>query len=121
MSPALKAALDRCRTLLLAAVAGGAAGMGGTAPAAIGPQSQAVTPAEAAAWSAAQRARTPEAYQRYLELFPIGPHAEEAFRLLIERSFQRQPVPQLVDLEPALGPGVPERTRVVAAADLALY
>lgn len=121
MSPALKAALNRCRTLLLAAVAGGAAGMGGAAPAAVGPQTQAVTPAEAAAWSSARRAGTPEAYQRYLELFPVGPHAEEAFRLLIERSFQRQPVLQLVDLEPALIPGAAERTRVVAAAELALY
>ncbi len=122
MPPALKAALERCRALALAALAGGAAGLGGDAPAAVDPGALAnAAAAETAAWTEAQRARTPEAYQRYLELFPIGQHAEEAFRLLIERSFQRRPVPRLVDNEPAPGPAGVERTRVVAAAELALY
>ena len=51
----------------------------------------------------------------------LGEHAEEAFRLLIERSFRRRPVQQLVDLEPALGPDDAAVERVVAAADLAVY
>lgn len=119
MPPALKAAFHHGRGLLLAVLAGGVAGLGGAAPAAVDPEAPAT--AETAAWSEAQRARSPEAYQRYLELFPIGPHAEEAFRLLIERSFQRRPVLRLVDVEPPLAPGGVERTRVVAAAELALY
>jgi hypothetical protein len=42
--------------------------------------------ADDAAWEAAQSAGTPAAYQRYLEEFPAGQHAEEAFRLLIEET-----------------------------------
>ncbi len=121
MPPALKAVFDRCRGLLLAAAAGGITGLGGAAPAAVGPEAQGAGAAETAAWSEAQRARSPEAYQRYLELFPVGPHAEEAFRLLIERSFQRRPVLRLVDVEPPQVAGGVDRTRVVAAAELALY
>lgn len=40
--------------------------------------------ADDAAWAAAREAGTATAYQRYLEEFPTGRHAEEAFRLLIE-------------------------------------
>ncbi len=117
MPPAMKAVLDRWRAVALAVLAGGAP------LAAVGPeaQSQSAGAGEAAAWAAAQQAGTAEAYQRYLELFPIGARAEEAFRLLIELSFQRRPVTRLVDVEPAAAAGVPEQTRVVAAADLALY
>jgi hypothetical protein len=42
--------------------------------------------ADDAAWEAARSAGTPSAYQRYLEEFPAGQHAEEAFRLLIEET-----------------------------------
>jgi hypothetical protein len=42
--------------------------------------------ADDAAWEAAQSAGTATAYQRYLEEFPAGQHAEEAFRLLIEET-----------------------------------
>jgi hypothetical protein len=37
-----------------------------------------------AAWAAAVQAGTVDACQRYLEEFPAGRHAEEAFRCLIE-------------------------------------
>lgn len=42
--------------------------------------------ADDAAWAAAQEAGTASAYQRYLEEFPTGRHAEEAFRLLVEET-----------------------------------
>jgi hypothetical protein len=121
MSPAFRAARQRFRSLILAVLASGAAGMVGDAPAAIDPQAQDPSAVEMAVWNEAQRAGTPESYQRYLELFPIGQYAEEAFRRLIERSFERQPEPRLVDVLPPLGPGAAPRTRIVAAAELALY
>ena len=37
-----------------------------------------------AAWAAASEAGTAEACQQYLEAFPSGRHAEEAFRCLVE-------------------------------------
>lgn len=36
------------------------------------------------AWTSAQELGTAEACQRYLDQFPAGRHAEEAFRCLIE-------------------------------------
>lgn len=42
--------------------------------------------AEAAAWAAARQADTYEAYQRYLEEFPVGRHAGEAFQNMIEEA-----------------------------------
>jgi hypothetical protein len=50
-----------------------------------------------AAWAAASEAGTAEACQQYLEAFPAGQHAEEAFRCLIEGS---------LDTAPAAGPDV---------------
>ena len=68
------------RALLIAAVAG--------APAAYGQQ---LPGSDEAAWAAAVEADTPEAYQRYLEDFPAGRYAEEAFRLLIESQLEVAP------------------------------
>lgn len=68
------------RALLIAAVAG--------APAAYGQQ---VPGSDDAAWATALEADTPEAYQRYLEDFPAGRYAEEAFRLLIESQLEVAP------------------------------
>ena len=64
------------RALLIAALAGSAS----PAPA------QAPGDREAAAWEAAQAAGTIEAYQHYLEIYPLGPHAAEAFRSIVELS-----------------------------------
>lgn len=121
MHPALKAALRRLGTVLLASVAGGAMQPGQVAHGAVEPAQEVVTPAEQEIWDAARRAGTLSAYQRYLELFPTGAYAEDAFRLLIERSLPARPVTRLVDIEPGAGPGTAPRERVVAAADLALY
>jgi hypothetical protein len=121
MHPAIKAALHRLGTVLLAGVAGGAMQPGQPARGAVEPRQEAVGPAEQETWAAAQRVGTPAAYQRYLELFPLGAYAEEAFRRLVERSLKGQPVQRLVDIEPGAGPGDPPRQRVVAAAELTLY
>jgi hypothetical protein len=43
------------------------------------------------AWAAASEAGTAEACQQYLEAFPAGRHAEEAFRCLIEGSLEIAP------------------------------
>jgi hypothetical protein len=46
------------------------------------------TDADDAAWAAAQGAGTAEACQRYLDQFPVGRHANEAFRCLVEESLE---------------------------------
>ena len=121
MSPALKAALHRLRSMLLAVAAGGALPLSGVAHGAIESGQQEASPADQAAWAQAQKAHTPAAYQRYLELFPVGTHAEEAFRRLIESSFTKPPDNRLVDVEPPLRSGGPTQRRMVAAAALSLY
>jgi hypothetical protein len=50
--------------------------------------------ADDAAWAAAIEAGSAAACQQYLEEFPAGRHAEEAFRCLIEGQ---------LELDPALG------------------
>jgi hypothetical protein len=44
-----------------------------------------------AAWAAASETGTAEACQGYLEAFPAGRHAEEAFRCLIEGGLEIAP------------------------------
>lgn len=76
------------RALLIATVAG--------APLA---HAQELPGSDEAAWTAALEADTPEAYQEYLEDFPAGRYAEEAFRLLIESQLEVAPdAAQSVDL-----------------------
>ena len=120
MSPALKAALTRLGTLLLATVAGS-----GVQPAVVRAQADTqqvpAGPNDQETWTAARRAGTVAAFQRYLELFPTGAYAEDAFRLLVEQSLRARPVARLVDIEPGAGPDSPPRQRVVAAAELSLY
>ncbi len=50
---------------------------------------------EQESWDRAVREGTPEAFQRYLDDYPLGRHASEAFRELISRS---------LGVEPAAGP-----------------
>jgi hypothetical protein len=49
------------------------------------------TSADDAVWAAASEAGTAEACQGYLEAFPAGQHAEEAFRCLVEGSLEIAP------------------------------
>ena len=71
----------RLRTLLVAAAAGGAVQVPHAGQAAISPQEQ-------AAWDRARGSGNAEAFQRYLELYPTGVYAEQAFRILIEKSWR---------------------------------
>ena len=50
-------------------------------------------------WMEARAQDTPDAYQRYLEAFPAGRFASEAFRRIIEEGDEAAP-------EPGAGPGV---------------
>lgn len=45
---------------------------------------------DAAAWQRAREVGTFEAYQRYLEEFPIGRYANQAFRYMIEESLEEE-------------------------------
>ena len=58
---------------------------------------QAPGDADDTAWGAAIEAGTADACQQYLEEFPAGRHAEEAFRCLIEGQ---------LEIDPAVGPDV---------------
>ncbi len=105
-----RAAVRRLRTVLLAAAASGGAAAG-HAP---GEAHAAVSPAEQAAWDRARSSGSAAAFQRYLELYPTGQFAEEAFRVLIEKSWRP---PRRV--EPAAGPPGdpgPDRAQIAAAA-----
>lgn len=64
--------------------------------AALASSAQAQTPGDAddQAWSRAEQVGTAQAYQQYLEEFPIGRHVEEAFRSLVEE-----------EVEGTIGPG----------------
>jgi hypothetical protein len=68
------------RALALAALAGSSSGHAQEGPT-----------ADDAAWAAASEVGTAEACQQYLEAFPAGRHAEEAFRCLIEGSLEAIP------------------------------
>ncbi|MFO1039530.1 MAG: hypothetical protein U1E45_22015 [Geminicoccaceae bacterium] len=76
---------DRLRTIVVAAAAGGAAAH--PASAAISSVSQ----AELDTWTQATKAGSTDGYQRYLELYPTGEFAEQAFRKMIESSFAGEP------------------------------
>jgi hypothetical protein len=53
------------------------------------------------AWQAARRDGSSEAYQRYLEDFPVGRYAGEAFRLLIQETIEdEQGGPPVLDATP---------------------
>ena len=62
------------------------AGLRALALAALANSAQAQTPADAddRAWTSAQELGTAQAYQQYLEQFPVGRHVEDAFRSLVE-------------------------------------
>jgi hypothetical protein len=71
----------RLRTLLVAAAAGGAAQVPQVGQAAVSSQEQ-------AAWDRARGSGSAEAFQSYLEQYPTGAYAEQAFRILIEKSWR---------------------------------
>lgn len=56
-----------------------------------GAQGQNPTDPETAAWNRARQENTLEAYQRYLELYPLGAHAAEAFQATVELMLSLEP------------------------------
>jgi hypothetical protein len=57
---------------------------GGASPSA----AQSVNPADDGAWAQAQAQGTLEAYEGYLGQFPVGLHAGQAFRCIVELTVQ---------------------------------
>ena len=53
-------------------------------------QAQQPVDADSAAWAEARRADTYGAYQRYLEEFPVGRYAGDAFQRMIEESIEQE-------------------------------
>ena len=88
------AAMNRLATLFLSLRALVMAALAG-APIAHG---QELPSADDAAWAAAIEAGTADACQQYLEEFPAGRHADEAFRCLIEGQWDVAPGRQDFDV-----------------------
>lgn len=76
-----RALASRLHTVLLALTAGGMASSVEVAHAA-------VSPGEQAAWDRARSSGAASAFQRYLELYPTGQYAEDAFRILVEKTWR---------------------------------
>jgi len=53
-------------------------------------QAQAPADADDRAWINAREADTAEAYQRYLQQFPVGRYVEEAYRSLVEEQLESE-------------------------------
>jgi hypothetical protein len=77
----LSALCASLRALTIAALAGLALGS---------VHAQQPTDPEAEAWNRAREENTLEAYQRYLELYPLGAHSTEAFQALVELTLSRE-------------------------------
>jgi hypothetical protein len=81
------------RALLIAAVAGSP----------VAAQAQSPADRESAEWNAARGSGTVDAYQRYLELFPVGRYSGDAFRCIIELTVDPDAVSSC-SLAPGAGP-----------------
>ncbi len=108
------AAVRRLRTVLLAAAAGGGAAAG-HAP---GEAHAAVSPAEQATWDRARSSGSAAAFQRYLELYPTGQYAEDAFRTLVEKSWRPpgRSIPRAAAAAPVPDPLEPSAAQAMVAA-----
>jgi hypothetical protein len=78
------------RALMIAALAGSPASA----------QAPGETNRETAEWNAARGAGTVEAYQHYLELYPLGRYSGEAFRYIIQLTID----PDATVVGPEAGP-----------------
>jgi hypothetical protein len=109
--PAVKYLATLCsslRALVIAALAGGSVG------AATQLHAQSSPDREAAEWNTAIGVGTAEAYQRYLEQYPMGQHAGDAFRRIIELTID----PDATFEGPGAGPGDVSSSRRGLALDL---
>jgi hypothetical protein len=96
------------RALMIAALAGGPVGTATTSYA------QSSADREAAEWNSAQGLGTAAAYQRYLEQYPVGRHAGDAFRNMIELTID----PDAAVSGPGAGPGSVSRSTRGLVVDL---
>ncbi|MDX6750930.1 hypothetical protein SH611_14000 [Geminicoccaceae bacterium 1502E] len=87
----LRSLLVTLRTLLVASAASGALSSSG--------QTQETDP-EAQLWAEALEEGTPDAFQNYLDTYPFGPHAQEAFEAMIVTALGSR---SIEDIEPADG------------------
>jgi hypothetical protein len=87
------------RALMIAALAGSPA----SAQAPVG------TDRETAEWNAARGACTVEAFQHYLELYPLGRYSGEAFRSIIELTVDPDAAVACPEAGPEGGPSVSTR------------
>jgi hypothetical protein len=87
------------RALMIAALAGSSASA----------QAPDGTNREAAEWNAARGAGTVEAFQRYLELYPLGRYSGEAFRCIVELTIDREACAAGPEAGPEGGPSVSTR------------
>jgi hypothetical protein len=95
------AVLSRLGALGLAILAGAHAGHAQLGPA---------DTDEERVWREAQLSGEPSAFERYLELYPVGRHAADAFRCLVLTGLE-QPDPVCV-FTPAAGPDTGAATRL---------
>jgi len=99
------------RALMIAALAGGPVG------AATQVQAQSSADREAAQWNAARGIGTADAYQHYLEQYPVGRYAGDAFRCMIELTVDPNAVSSCSGA-PGAGPGGVSRATRGLAIDL---
>jgi hypothetical protein len=83
-------------------------------------QAQSAPEREVAEWNAARGAGTPQAYQRYLELYPLGRYSGAAFRCMIELTVDPDVVSSCVTA-PGAGPGGPTVTSSTRGLAVDLY
>ena len=72
---------------------------------------------EAAEWNAARGTGTPDAYQRYLEVYPLGRYSGDAFRCIIELTVAPDAVSSCATA-PEAGPDQPTSVSRGLAVDL---
>jgi hypothetical protein len=77
----LKALCASVRALTFAALASATLG---------GAHAQQPTDPETATWNMAREQNTLEAYQRYLELYPLGLYSTEAFQAIVELTLSQE-------------------------------
>jgi hypothetical protein len=98
------------RALMIAALAGGSVGGSSQAHAQGGDR-------EAAEWNAARGIGTAAAFQQYLEQYPVGRYAGEAFRYIIELTVNPDAASDRGG-PPAAGPEGPTRATRGFALDM---
>jgi hypothetical protein len=83
-------------------------------------QAQSAPDREVAEWNAARGAGTPQSYQRYLELYPLGRYSGDAFRCMIELTVDPEVISSCA-AAPGAGPGAQVVTSSTRGLAVDLY